>query len=679
VPEDSDIIVNFVADEGNYEKKRGDKLPGDFRRVSPDASFSYPADQAEAPEFFSAIDISFSRFLEKIDGRRNPLLAVAASLAIRSVREGNVCLDMRATPQAVAPRDIIALLPERITLKTWQDELRKSSVVGRPGELKPLILDESSRLYLYRYWNYEQEVASFLKKKGSEKSFFQTCIGQSEQERKRLQERLDALFPAAPSSATADEWPETTVDWQKVAAVCVLLNNLTIITGGPGTGKTATIARALILLLEFSPGKLPRIAVAAPTGKAAARLQETILQISADAVGSGSRNMEALPKRALTIHRLIGGTPYSSDFLWNRENPLPFDVVVIDEASLIDLPLFARLIRALPDNARLILLGDREQLASVEAGAVLGDICGDRELNDFSNEFKYSISLLAGAALAESPSASPNPPSPLRDSLIELKKNYRFSSDSGIGALSRAIKNGDGPAALDILKDKGDPACRWLPIPSPAGMPQMINETINYFKEYFEYVDNKGEYSKIFDVFDRFRILCALRHGPYGALEVNRLCEEMFAPERSSPGQGIFYPGRPVMVTKNDYGLKLFNGDIGFFLPALAGNGEFKVFFRSYNGVLRSFSPLRLPLHETAYAMTVHKSQGSEFDKTLLILPSQDTPLLTRELLYTAVTRSRKTVVICGDEAIFLRAVGRTLLRSSGLRDMLFVPSAEGL
>src|SRR3989339_183626 len=250
---------------------------------------------------FSPIDVSFGRFLERIDGGNNPSLFAAAFLVSRSVREGNVCLDLNDAAHAGLPQDVIALFPETITGKGWQDELRKSSVVGSPGEVKPLILDEASRLYLYRYWDYEQEFSYFLIKKGLEKSAFQTFIISNELERQRLRQRLDTLFPSwqPPFKLAGDRGLKEKVDWQKVAALCVLLNNLTIITGGPGTGKTATIARAIILLLEFSQEKLPRIAVAAPTGKAAARLQETILQISAEAMGSGSRNMEALPKRAL--------------------------------------------------------------------------------------------------------------------------------------------------------------------------------------------------------------------------------------------------------------------------------------------------------------------------------------------------------------------------------------------
>ncbi|MCK9363774.1 MAG: exodeoxyribonuclease V subunit alpha [Syntrophales bacterium] len=619
-----------------------------------------------------AIDVSFGRFLEKIDGGDNPLLFAAAALVSRSVREGNVCLDLTAVSQSSLQQDLGALT---ISLQSWPDELRKCSVVGRPGEVKPLIIDEAARLYLYRYWDYEQRIASFLIKKGLEKSPLQTSISQNEQERKILRQRLDVLFPDvnSPRCPSAGNGQKITVNWQKVAALCVLLNNLTVITGGPGTGKTATIARAIILLLEFAQGKLPRIAVAAPTGKAALRLQEAILAVAADVLGDEGQIREGLPGRAMTIHRLIGSTPHSSNFHWNSSNPLPYDIVIIDEASLIDLPLMAKLISALPVHARLILLGDREQLASVEAGAVLGDICGYRALNDFSDDFISILSSLTETASAESPSLAP-PPSPLRNSLVELQRNYRFSDDSGISALSRAIKNGDGAAALCILQDIGDASCCWSRIPPPSEMPRLLQDIIINFNEYFEHIDNKSKYDVILNVFDRFRILCALRRGPYGALEVNRLCEQMILRKRGVSGQEIFYSGRPVMVTKNDYGMKLFNGDIGFILPDLEADSGLKAFFQSNDeGKLRSFSPLRLPPHETAYAMTVHKSQGSEFDNLLLILPDQDASVLTRELLYTAVTRSRKTIAISGNEDIFLKAVTRRIRRSSGLRDQLLL------
>jgi exodeoxyribonuclease V alpha subunit len=645
-------------------------------------------------EFFSPIDVTFGRFLQRISAESNPYLFAAATLLSRSVREGNVCLDLHDAlsikaalnfdqaalnfdqaalnfDQAALNFDQAALnfddslsikrlnLPENLTPEGWQEALLKSSVVGRPGELKPLILDDALRLYLFRYWEYEKDLLDFLIEKGRHTDF-----GFVEGKIETCKKALDRLFPdALPDQASKNE-----PDWQKVAACSVLLNKLTIINGGPGTGKTLAIARAMILLLELSNGKMPRIALAAPTGKAAARLQQAIQQ-AADAFISDPQVLAAMPKAATTIHRLIGSVRYSSHFRWNRENPLPFDVVVFDEASMVDLGLMVKLIRALPDAARLIMLGDRDQLASVEAGAILGDICGYRQLNDFSADFAATLSPLVGAVLKESqPQASP---SPLRNSLIELTRNYRFSGQSKISRLSSAIKRGDGAAALAVLQDRSDDSCRWLELPSTSGLPLMMKDIIIYFKEYFDHIDNIAEYENLFDIFDRFRILCGLRHGPYGAIEINRLCEQTLYREGVISARDTLYPGRPVMITTNNYTMKLFNGDTGFILPDPERGGELSAFFRNPNGGLRRVSPVRLPTHETLYAMTVHKSQGSEFDHVLLILPDYDAPVLTRELIYTAVTRTRKTVTILGREDIFVGAVSRRLKRSSGLRDAL--------
>jgi exodeoxyribonuclease V alpha subunit len=477
------------------------------------------------------------------------------------------------------------------------------------------------------------------------------------------------LFPDLLSDTAAAGSPKSEINWQKVAACSVLANKLTVISGGPGTGKTLTIARAIILLLELSKGKMPRIALAAPTGKAAARLQGAILQ-AAEAFVKDEAVLEAMPKQATTIHRLIGGIPHSPRFRWNRENPLPFDTVVIDEASMVDLPLLVRLIRALPEHARLILLGDRDQLASVEAGAVLGDICGSRELNDFSAEFAAALSRLLGEEIPNRSLPQLLPP-PLRNSLIELRRNYRFSEESKIRRLSSAIKRGDGTTALSILQDKNDDSCRWLSLPSVKEMPLMIKEAAIHLKNYFAAIEKQKEYEDLFDLFDSFRILCALRRGPYGSIEVNRLCEQELYRTGLISGHEVFYPGRPVMITTNDYRMRLFNGDTGFILPDPERGGGLSAFFRGPGGEMRRFSPLRLPAHETLYAMTVHKSQGSEFDHLLLMLPDYDAPVLTRELIYTAVTRARKTVTICGSEGIFVGAVSRRLKRSSGLGDAL--------
>lgn len=627
-----------------------------------------PFSNGEGENLLSSIDVIFARFLEKISGEQNPYLAVAAALLSKSVRDGNICLDLHDLPAMnTEPYRYNNIMPIEdqnplavSNLEDWQKGLRKSSVVGRPGEFKPLILDDALRLYLFRYWEYETQLADFLRASARQRD-----LETVRHETAACKAKLDMLFPDSPNEK------EPTLNWQKVAACAVLVNRLTVISGGPGTGKTSVIARAVILLIELSGQKAPRIALAAPTGKAAQRLQEAVLKAAEDFVGD-RRIFEAIPKQATTIHRLIGHSPQASGTRWNRENPLNVDIVVIDEASMIDLALMVQLIRALPEHARLILLGDRDQLASVEAGAVLGDICGYGELNDFSEDFAAFLSGLTGEKIVGL-GTSQRPHSVLRNSVIELRRNYRFSAKSSISRLSAAIKKGAGEEALCILQENDD-SCRWRPLSSLSDLSLVVQEAMGHFTDYFDMIADSQKYTELFRIFDRRRILCALRRGTYGVIEVNSLCEQALRQRGLITGREPFYPGRPVMIARNDYRMKLFNGDVGFILPDTRINGDLSAFFRSEMGELRRFTPFRLPEHETVYALTVHKSQGSEFNDVLLILPDYDAPVLTRELIYTAVTRAKSTVTICGREDVFIAAVSRRMERSSGLRDALGAP-----
>ena len=636
------------------------------------SSFTFHSGESLEP-----IDLHFGRFIERLGGKAAPSLFLAATLVSRSAREGSICLDLNTVAGRIAPLEMGTSPQQYPDLIAWRMDLLKSSVVGKPGDERPLILDDASRLYLHRYWEYEAELVRFLIQKGqsSTKSFMPNGI-----DRERLRDVLKRLFP--PSDGATGGEGKGRMDWQKVAALATVLQNLTVICGGPGTGKTVTAAKAIILLLEQSPGKKLRIALTAPTGKAAARLQEVMMGTlrrkvspSGDEWGNDPLFREAIPVRAMTIHRLLGSLPRSSRFRHHRGNLLQVDIVVVDEASMVDLPLLAKLICALPEHARLILLGDRNQLASVEAGAVLSDICGDYPLNHFTKCFADLVNSLTDSdAATPSLSLSTTSPSRIQDCLIELQTNYRFPEESGIHRLSLAINQGAGESALTILKEKRDD-CRWMRIPPAGDLPHGLKETIiKCFTEYMDRVyhaDHTGEYEVLFDLFDRYRILCALRRGPYGVVEINHLCERILFESGLIRTVGPWYVGRPVMITKNDYGMDLFNGDVGLILPDPERNGEPGAFFRDAGGGLRRFSPVRLPAHETVYALTVHKSQGSEFDNILLIIPDRDAPVLTRELVYTAVTRARKSVTIWGEEALFIRAVSRRSTRSSGLRDAL--------
>jgi len=451
-----------------------------------------------------------------------------------------------------------------------------------------------------------------------------------------------------------------------VAAFVSVTKCFCVISGGPGTGKSTVIAKILALILEQAGDRKMRIALAAPTGKAAARLQEAI-QKGKEMLPAEDHFKEAIITEASTIHRLLGTVAGSPYFRHNAENPLPVEVVVIDEASMVDLALLSKLVQAVPADARLILLGDRDQLASVEAGAVIGDICNTGHVHGFSGEFCKKIEEITGGRIDTIPESGSEPD--IRDCVVQLEKSYRFGKDSGIGALSRAVNRGDGDTAMSLLKNGEYDDIKWKVLPPPNVLERALRETvIECYKPYLKAEDPL----KIFHLFERFRVLCALRKGPFGVSALNLLVEQVLKKEKLIDPDRPWYQGRPLLITRNDYNLELFNGDIGIILPDPASNNDLRAFFMSANGLLRKFLPVRLPEHETVYAMTVHKSQGSEFDSVHLLLPDRDTPVLTRELIYTGITRARKGVEVWGTDRVFLKGVGRRTLRASGLRDALW-------
>jgi exodeoxyribonuclease V alpha subunit len=448
-----------------------------------------------------------------------------------------------------------------------------------------------------------------------------------------------------------------------VAAFAAARRKFCVITGGPGTGKTTTVAKILALLMEQSGNQKLRAALVSPTGKGAARLQEAMKKAKENLACEES--VKALvPEDASTIHRLLGPAPGSPYFRFNAQNHLPVDAVVVDEASMVDLALMSKLTQALPPQARFILLGDKDQLSSVEAGAVLGDICDTGQSHPFSKTFCAEIQETTGYEI-KGAKAAPG----MSDSIVQLTRSYRFGEASGIASASRSVNEGDADAALKILQDirRGD--LRWSSVPSPKSLPRALKDR---GLEEFHYLFQRSDPQKAFEQLDRFRILCALRQGPYGVHAVNLLVEHLLRGQKLIRGDGRWYRGRPVLITQNDYNLHLYNGDIGLAMPDPGANGELRVFFKASDGALRALHPVRLPEHETVYALTVHKSQGSEFDRLLLILPDQDSPVLTRELIYTGITRARHGVEVWGNENVFRDAVGRRTTRVSGLRDALW-------
>lgn len=597
----------------------------------------------------SQLDFHFARFITRLAGGGDAPLLLAAAMVSASARAGHICLDLRqlgGTPLLPAEGGHAIRCPNA---SEWRRRLLASPVVGSPGDYAPLILDDQSRLYLYRYWNYQKTLADSIAARVDDQ--------RSAVDLRRLRESLDRLFPPQPASA---------VDWQKVAAFAAARLRFVVISGGPGTGKTTTVAKILALLAEQWPQGSPRIALAAPTGKAVARLQEAIKQAKQKII-CATEAREAIPEDASTIHRLLGSVPSSPYFRHNQENLLPVDVVVVDEASMVDLALMAKLFQALPAGARVILLGDKDQLASVEAGAVLGDICDTGHVHGYSKRFADELKTVTGCDLTAG--LSQDAGKGIRDSIIQLQKSYRFGAAGGIGVLSRAVNAGDGAEALAILQNEDHPNVRWRELPSAESLGAMIQGMLlEGFKDYLQSEDPL----ECFRLFDRFRILCAVREGPWGVRQLNQLAEKVLAAQDLIKPDARWYRGRPVMIRINDYNLRLFNGDVGIALSDPEAAGELRVFFPGTQGAVRKFHPLRLPEHQTVFAMTVHKSQGSEFDRVLLVLPDRDAPVLTRELLYTAITRARHEVEIWARESLFTAAAARRTERMSGLRDALW-------
>lgn len=579
------------------------------------------------------IDQQFAAFICRLAGSDSETLGAVAAQLSAAVGQGDICLDLVELFAADAAACI--------------ELLRTFTVVGAPGEYRPLVLDEGGRLYLHRYWQYESSLVAAIRGMVAHRPAVDVSV---------LTAGLARLFPGR----------EEETDWQQVAAATAVRSRFAVISGGPGTGKTSTVVKIIALLLEQPGSEKLRIALAAPTGKAAARLKES-LHASRSSLQLDEGLAAAFPEEVATIHRILGVLPGSGRFRHDSGNLLPFEVVVIDEASMVPLPLLSKVVSALAPGARLILLGDRDQLSSVEAGAVLGDICATGEQHAFSPEFASFAAAVTGRALAPAEVAAAAPL--LADGVVMLQKNYRFDSDSGIGALSRAINAGAGAAALAALRRGVYADVCLQPVAAPRELElRLIQPVVAGFRAYLAAADPDTALT----LFDRFRVLCALRQGSYGAVGINRTIENCLAASGLIAPRKEWYPGRPVMITVNDYSRRLFNGDIGITLSDPDNGGQLAVWFRTADGGVRKMSPCRLPPHETVYAMTVHKSQGSEFERLLLIIPPFDSQLLTREILYTGLTRARKALEVWCNEEIFVAAVARQISRRSGLRQALW-------
>ena len=597
------------------------------------------------------IDFHFARFISGLCPHDDPDIFMGAALVSNAAGNGDIYLDLALSAGKPLGESLGAESRLRCPeLNAWTEKLHASPVVGSPGELRPLILDKKNRLYLYRYWDYEKKLADLILKRAQEH------IGVIDES--LLRNSLQRLFP---------EVSDNGIDWQKVAALAATLNKFCLISGGPGTGKTFTVANILALLFEQAGDGRLEILLAAPTGKAAARLSESI-RTAKKTLNCRKDIIDAIPSESYTIHRLLKTIPGSPYFIHNSENRLPADVLVVDEASMIDLALMSKLLEAIPATARLILIGDKDQLASVEAGSVLGDICDRNRVHGFSERFCKRLEKITGKEFNVGIEHD-NLKNGLQDCIVVLKKSFRFTDSSTIGQLSRSVNRGDVEKVLDVLKTSPIPI-NWIETQGRKDLFQALaKKIIQGYAEYLKTTDPQTALER----FNRFKILCAVNIGPFGVNAVNMLAEKALSREGLIQPEQDWYMGRPVLITRNDYNLGLFNGDMGLTLPAPdSDNKDLYVYFPGSSGQLRRFLPQRLPEHATVFAMTVHKSQGSEFDDVLLILPEKDYPVLTRELIYTAITRARQNISIWGIEEVVRAAVLRKIERTSGLRDALW-------
>ncbi len=576
------------------------------------------------------LERAFIASLQRLEPETPDMVLLAAALCCEALASGDVCLPLERLAGKRPWAEVDLSLP---ALATWRAQLEASALIGAPGEYAPLILD-GDRLYLARYQAYEEQLAEELLARAADAPVV---------DERQLSDSLARLFA----------FNQQSPDWQRLAAAQAVRRRLAVISGGPGTGKTTTVVRLLAALLEQPGGERLAIGLAAPTGKAAARMAEAIRNAKAELPVSDAVK-EALPDEARTLHRLLGSRGDSPRVRHDAANPLALDVLVVDEASMVDLALMAKLVAALPPKARLILLGDKDQLAAVEAGAVFAELCEGR---GFDTQAAADLQRITGQNVPVD-----TPRSRLGDAVVLLTHSHRFAGDSGIGELARRINAGDAKGTVALLQE-GRADLAWNETPSPAALIERLEQGYSPYLQ----AARQADPSAAFEAFNGFRALTAQREGAFGLTGINEALEARFKRRLGVPARERWYPGRAVMVRQNDYALGLFNGDIGLCLKTEQG---LRVFFEGDEGY-RGFAPARLPSHDSAFAMTVHKSQGSEFTEVLLALPEQPSPLLTRSLFYTGITRAKRRVEIWALPARLAEAVITRAERAAGLAERL--------
>lgn len=687
------------------------------------STFEKTLGQAVDLELASGLCLNEIALIAKEKAHDETSLKLFAYLVIKlsqALSRGEVCIELShvydlSQKTGVFNKDLESYLQRYTTVHTISlvdgaESLKQLSKTN-PYDLVvnyPLVVMQG-RLYFSRYWFYQQQVFYTIS------SRLHSVSDQTQAQTKELSNTLQTLFVQDANKETAQP------DWQMLAAANACLNRFSVITGGPGTGKTTTVTRLLAALISQQPNL--RIALAAPTGKAAARLVESILAAKAK-LAQAFPLAAKIPVASFTLHRLLGWRP--DGFSYNHKKTLPYDLVIVDEASMVDLPMMAQLMEALAANTRLILLGDKDQLASVEAGSVLGDLCDSGVMvngypahglqADRSKQLEALCGMQQGYLNEYIEANAPL----MANSLTQLRVSHRFTQDSGIGQLAAAVNAGQFSQVQQSFTQYDDIHCYTnLAAPFSKDLTTQTREAeaawqqqvINGYSQYLQAIEQGESPYQVLQLFNKFQLLCALRQGSSGLQALNDRVQSLLqnrgllnidnhqgAGFNHSSEQSRWYVGRPVMISRNDYELNLFNGDIGIAMMVESkvggiaegiadgrkGNKELRVCFAtedtsanssadsSAQPKVRQLLPTRLPSHETAFAMTVHKSQGSEFADVALVLPDNHSPVISRELIYTAITRAKKSFSLYSNDEVLAAGVNSQIERASGLRDLLF-------
>ena len=638
------------------------------------------------PRDIRPLDKQFSQFLKTLDSS-NQAIEVAGFLVSYELGKGNVCLNLSA-------KDSLITADEGLALKAQLMNCKLVHVIGSQSadtqlQKCPLVLSGNG-LYLQRYYHYEQDLANGIQTR------LQTMPWQLEDNKTLIQ----TLFSINPDKSQQE------INWQAVAACISAQSKFSVISGGPGTGKTTTVIRLLALIIQQYQNtytRNPIIKLAAPTGKAAMRLTQSITDAKAqlDVVDTVK---QAIPQKAETLHRLLQRDRQGA-FKFNQFNPLHLDVLIVDEASMVDLPLMAKLIQAMPEHGQIILLGDKDQLASVEAGSVLADICDNEKEHGYSLDVVERLgAIIPGNFEGFIEAASDSQVAKISNHICHLRKSYRFNQDSGIGHLAKAANEGDYSLWQKVMQQSKQQSNQQSPEPSKEhsqAHSQGSSQENSYYDVEFYSLDDESYQTfmgaacdefigqiKLIDLagmddesalalheeYARFQILCALKEGPLGVSGINEVIEKGLRKAGFITDESQWYSGRPIIVLENDYGLNLYNGDVGILLPHKNEQGDvrLKATFVGVDQKIRWIQPSRLPKHDTVYAMTVHKSQGSEFEHCALVLPNYSVPVLTKELIYTGITRAKKKLTILAHEHVLKASLKKKVKRASGLGQILW-------